>query len=72
MVRAKFKVEQVTHCEHGGEVQLQAVTTGSDENKTFWKYTPSGIIKMHIDNASALEVFKPGQEHYVDFSPAAV
>lgn len=71
MVRAKFKVESVTNHANGfGEVSMAPVTTGSEENKSFWKYTPSGSLKMSIDNPAALEQFKPGKEFYVDFHEA--
>ena len=39
-VRAKFKVDSVKQFEQRGEVELAAVTTSSEENKGFWKYTP--------------------------------
>ena len=70
-VRAKFRCNHVTHYEGGaGEVVLLAVTTGSEENKLFWKYTPSGELKMHIDNPTALGVFEPGKEYYLDIQKA--
>lgn len=74
-VRAKFKVQEVTRfapagTERSGRVVLTAVTSGSDENKTFWKYTPSGRIEMQITNADALNVFTEGDEFYVDFTNA--
>lgn len=70
MVRAKFRVvETKKYTEDSGAVSLQAVTGGSTENESFWKYTPSGNIEMHIDNPAALEKFKPQQEFYVDFTP---
>lgn len=68
-VRAKFYVDHVTKYkgEHGSVVLLP-VTSGSEENKTFWKYTPSGKLEMTI-NSSALDAFTPGQEFYLDFTP---
>lgn len=70
-VRAKFKCDQVTQYDGGaGEVKLSAVTSGSEENKQFWKYTPAGDLKMHIDNPAALETFEPGQEYYLDIQKA--
>lgn len=70
-VRAKFVVNGVLDRGNGyGEVELSAVTGGSDENNDFWKYTPSGSLKMGIDNPSSLALFKPGQEYYLDFTPA--
>lgn len=74
-VRAKFKVQSVTYnapagTEQPGSVILAPVTAGSEENKTFWKYTPSGRIEMQVSNMAALSEFKPGTEFYVDFTPA--
>lgn len=68
-VRAKFYVNQITHYMNGGSVTLQAVTGTSEENKTFWKYTPSGKIEMEIDNEVALNGFEVGKEYYIDFVP---
>lgn len=70
-VRAKFRVESITELESNcGEVKLRAVTGGSNENLTFWKFTPAGTITMHIDNPVSMKQFIPGQEFYVDFIPA--
>jgi hypothetical protein len=66
MVRAKFKVIS----KNDGNVTLEVVTSGSKENEDFWKYTPSGLIQMGIDNEDALKHFEVGKEYYVDFTPA--
>jgi hypothetical protein len=70
-IRAKFRCTSKT--EWSGkvvEVALHPVTTGSEENKTWAKYTPSGEIKMHINNPAAVEAFVVDGEYYVDFTPA--
>jgi len=70
-VRAKFKVTSVTQFEGGSnEVQLFPVTTGSEENKAFWKWTPGGLIKLNTINPEAAQQFVPGKEFYIDFSEA--
>lgn len=71
MVRAKFNVMSITKFGNGGgwEVKLAPVMGNSDENKKFWKYTPSGNITMHIDNEEAAKAFDTG-EYYVDFTRA--
>lgn len=73
-VRAKFKVESVTKYAYGGaQLKLSAVTGGaqeSDENKRFWKATPSGAIELNCLNVAAAEQFVPGDEFYVDFVKA--
>lgn len=75
-VRAKFKVQSITHRKHWqgdglvGEVTLSPVTNGSDENKAFYAATPGGEIKLSTINEDALKQFVIGQEFYVDFTPA--
>lgn len=69
MVRAKFKVQSVTQYEGDSvKVELWPVTTGSEENKTFWRYTPSGKLEMTINNSVASDEFKAGAEFYLDFT----
>lgn len=71
-VRAKFKVEKVTRHSGGAvTVELWAVTSGSEENKSFWKYTPSGKLEMNMNaGTTAADQFEPGQEYYLDFTLA--
>lgn len=66
MVRAKFTCTGKAN----NQVSFLPVFTGSEENKQFWKYTPSGQINMHVDNEAAMEQFEVGKEYYVDFTPA--
>ena len=69
--RAKFKVISVTESEGGNKsVKLQPVTGGSKENESFFKWTPYGEINMGTINQEAAAQFKPGQQFYVDFTPA--
>lgn len=64
----KFRCVSKTQFENGyGNVILNAVTGGSEENETFWKYTPSGEIKLTIDNKEAFEAFEVGKEYYTNF-----
>jgi len=49
---------------------MSPVTGGSEENKTFWQYTPSGSISFSCINTAAVEQFEVGKEYYVDFNPA--
>ena len=70
-VRAKMKVTSKTgNAEDGGSVRLEAVCDGSDENKNWSKFTPSGHVEMWITNPPAYEAFEAGQEFYIDFTPA--
>lgn len=68
--RAKFRCNSVTDYGHGKEVALDVVCDpkGNGENANFTKATPSGSIKMRIDNPEAAVQFMPGTEYYADFS----
>lgn len=68
-VRAKFYVEAVTKRVWGSEVVLRAVCRGED-NKEWSSATPSGVLTMSIRNDLAAEQFEPGQEMFIDFTPA--
>jgi hypothetical protein len=76
MVRAKFYVSTLTKqkmgqgSETGTLVKLNPVVTGSDENKEFYRYTPSGSIEIGILNEKTAEMFEIGKEYYIDFTPA--
>jgi hypothetical protein len=75
MVRAKFvclSVARFAGSPVTAAVKLQAVASGSDENKTFWTYTPSGTIELSTINKDAAAQFEPGREYYIDFTEAAV
>jgi len=72
-VKAKFKVEAETINEDYGNktVAFRAVTAGSEENKSFAKYTPSGTLIMSIDEStSAYDYFVDGKEYYLTFEAA--
>ena len=61
-VRAKFKCVSVTNHVGQASVHLEPVTSGSDENKSFYKYTPSGKIELSTINPEAAKQFEPGRE----------
>ena len=70
-VRAKFKVVKVTETEGGLKTaSLQPVMGGSEENKEFFKWTPTGSIDLGAMNPVAADQFTPGKEFYVDFTAA--
>jgi len=72
MVRAKFKCETVnpdTNGADGKSIALTAVTNGSAENDSFFKWTPAGTVYLSIVNPDAAKQFEVGKEYYVDFSP---
>lgn len=70
-VRAKFTVQRVDDDgDDGGTVHMEPVYSGSPENESFYRWTPSGNIILSTINADALAQFEPGNEFYVDFTPA--
>ena len=42
---------------------------GRPEDQRFSKATPSGSLRMQVDNPAALEQFEPGKAYYLDFTP---
>lgn len=68
-VRAKFHCNHKSPADSSGlvNVTLSPVYSGSDENKTFFAYTPSGSIQLGTVNPAASEQFVIGREYYVDF-----
>ena len=69
-VRAKFYVSSKAAADGGGSVSLSPVIDGSDENRSFYRYTPAGNITLSTINQSAFDAFDSGAEYYVDFTPA--
>ncbi len=68
-VRAKVRCEKI----EGGEVRFFTVyedPAKDTENARFTKATPSGEIRLAIDNPAAIAAFEAGKEYYVDFTPA--
>lgn len=52
-------------------VSFSPVISGSEENKSFAKYTPSGNLQLYISyETPASEVFEQGKEYYLDITPA--
>jgi len=71
MVRAKFICDKVSKTRYENhEVVLTPVTSGSEENKDFFKWTPGGQITLSVVNDKAVQQFVPGKEYYVDFTLA--
>lgn len=72
MVRAKFKVILIEQPQGADtfRVQLQPVINGSEENKSFFKYTPGGEVNLYVVSEETAKLFDIGAEYYVDFTPA--
>lgn len=70
----KFKVGSTTNFGNNNiEANLSPVISGingNDENKSFSLYTPSGSIKLLVNNPTAVDFFEPGAEYYVEFRKA--
>jgi hypothetical protein len=70
-MQAKFKVEYTVKTGDDSEVLIMApVTTGSEENKSFAKWTPWGKLELGISNPNLVGTFNPGDEYIVEFIKA--
>jgi hypothetical protein len=70
VTRAKFACREIVPSVEGVTILLEAVTSGSPENREFFKYTPSGQIRMGVIGNEVARQFEVGREYYVDFTPA--
>lgn len=77
IMRAKFKITQVTKFETAEQLAMQAVSKstaypsdGTDEDNSFALWTPSASLTMTINNPNLLNKFEVGQKFYVDFTQA--
>lgn len=72
-VRAKFVCTGVVDYPENQQktVSFTPVTDGSEENKSFSKYTPGGSASLSISyETEAADFFEEGQEYYLGFSKA--
>lgn len=70
--RAKFHCNSVEQFNANGEGQrtyrFSAVyDDGIPENQRYAKYTPSGELRIQVDNPAVS--FEPGKAYYLDFTP---
>lgn len=68
-VRAKFKVESKTDRGETAEVCLKPVVGGSEENESFYRYTPWGELTLGGLRQETAARFAVGQEVYLDITP---
>lgn len=72
-VRAKFQCIKIED-QPGSQqklVDFLAVIDGSEENKSFAKFTPAGGAYLNIsDETPAANFFEQGQSYYLDFVKA--
>lgn len=75
-VRAKFTCQKIVIHQSGKEelreVHLNPVYDANpeSENGKFFKWTPSGEIRLGVLNKAAWEKFEIGKSYYVEFTPA--
>ena len=70
---AKLRCDNVENLQQQEEksICLSAVTSGSEENKSFSRWTPSANLSMIVSNETAAgEFFQPGKEYYLTFEEA--
>lgn len=72
-VKAKMvcvSVEELTQ-QQEKKIKLSAVVSGSEENKSFSRWTPSANLDMMISNETAAgDLFEVGREYYLTFEKA--
>lgn len=68
-VTCKFKCDSVTILADGKKnFEFSPVYNNSEENKSFWQFTPSGKLSFICVNPDVS--FQPGNEYYLDITPA--
>lgn len=68
-VLAKFRVtEKSQGMNTGFSVKLEPVTTGSEENKEFYKYTPHGEFKLNTVSENVFNSLELEKEYYITIS----
>lgn len=76
-MRAKLVISSVERLNGAEKLKFNAVCAksyppdGKDENNTYAKYSPSASLEIYVANPDLHGKFNPGQEFYVDFTPAA-
>ena len=76
-VVAKFRMNGISYRDYASSgppqpaeqqtatLEFSPVTQGSEENKNFWKYTPSGKIELGTVNRDVVKALDLGREYYV-------
>lgn len=72
MTKCKMRINSLSIAPGTQEVTLDAsaVITGSEENKEFFAYTPSGSLNLSTVNPKAVEGLAKGDEIYVTIEKA--
>lgn len=71
-VRAKFVCNFIQKASDDSHrtIHMAPVISDTEENKAWSKYTPGGLLQMHISNPAAFEQFEQGKEYFIDIQPA--
>lgn len=76
-MRAKMKLVNVTRTEAAETLKFSAVGSktgyladGSDEANTYARFTPAAQLEMVVANPALFGQFNPGEEYFLDFTPA--
>lgn len=70
-MRAKVTVSSVTVFPYGGKKsELHGVHSGNPEDNSFAKATPSLSMNITVDNPAVRDFLVPGNNYYLDFTPA--
>lgn len=70
-MRCKMKITAIINQDDGcHQFCAEPVTYGSEENDTYFKYTPGGSLDLQLLNAKSVEGYKVGDEIYVDIGLA--
>lgn len=78
-MRAKMRLSHITKLSEGGQEQLHFFAVGpskgypedgSDENNSYAKWSPSGLLQLQVANPALIGKFEVGQEFYIDFTLA--
>jgi hypothetical protein len=77
-MRAKMKLNHIDRRHEGQEIlYFNPVSRsdpypadGSDENNTYAKYSPSGMLSLTVANPALLGKFTEGEVFYLDFTKA--
>lgn len=71
-VRLKFRCEQVDRSGPlGPSITLTPLFISSEDGQAFFAGPPRGKVQLEGLTADAGKLFEPGQEYFIDFSPAA-
>lgn len=78
-MRAKMRINHIDNRHEGQEtLHFHAVSAsnypadGLDENNTYAKFTPNGMVQVTVTNPTLLGKFKKDEEYYIDFTKAGL